>query len=331
MRAFVFRLILITFLLAAWLYADNKYLPDHLGKDAVITVETAANPRYGLKPAEAQAFRGNLTRFRDLLLAQPRFHPMPGVEVRGYLRSDDNAPVIKTAPVPAFGHIIYYPYILGSKTNRPFPIDASAWQIEVYINQAGRGLDNMGTGGPPNQLKILHEPKSAGQLHGFPVYRNLDNTEFIILSSTGKPSWIPVTREEYVRSLIRGIEKELAANGAFEITEKQLKGHQEALARMTPQERSAQARYQGTEDIFAPPLAPFGSNAGEAMVKANPEWFDPARPRSDFQLILLRFNACGDLDPDRPSLNEFGNAVGMRLWETLHTSDWKAISAALAN
>jgi hypothetical protein len=331
MRFFLIPSVLITLLLAAWLYADNKYLPDHPGKEAVVTVETAANPRYGLKPAEVQLFRTNLTKFRDLLLAQPRFHPMVGIEVRGYLRSDDNAPVVKTAPVPAFGHIIYYPYILGSKTNKPFPIDASAWQIEVFINQPGRGLDIMGTSGPAIQLKILHEPKPAGQLHGFPVYRNLNNTEFIILSSTGKPSWIPVTREEYVQSLIRSIEKDLAENGGFDLTARQLKGHQDALARMTLQERNAQARYEGSEDIFAPPLAPFGSNSGNPMVKVNPDWYDPARPRADFQLILVRFNACGDLDPDHPAISEYGNAVGLRLWETLHTSDWKAIGALLAH
>ena len=331
MRSFVFRLVPITFLLAVWLYADNKYLPDHQGKEAVVTVEAKANPRYGLKPAEEQALRANLTKFRDLLLAQPRFHPMLGMEIRGYLRSDDNAPAAKTEPVPAFGRIIYYPYLLSSKTKQPFPIDASNWLIQVYINQPGRGLDIMGTAGPPIPLKILHEPKPAGQLDGFPVYRGRNNTEFIVLSSTGKPSWIPISREEYLQALIRGTEKELAEYGGVGIMEKQLQGYKQALARMTPQERSAQARYEASEDIFAPPLAPLGRSTGEPMVKINPDWFDPARPRSDFQLILARFDAGGDLDPDNPSINEYGNGVGLRLWETLHTSDWKAISAVLAH
>jgi hypothetical protein len=187
----------------------------------------------------------------------------------------------------------------------------------------------MGTSGPPIQLKIFHEPKPAGELFGFPVYRNLDKTEFIVLSSAGKPSWIPVTREEYVQQLLRAIEKDKDSYAGTGFAEKQIKACQEALARMTPQERSAQARYEGSEDIFAPPLAPFGTNRGDPMVKINPDWFDPARPRSDFQLILTRFNACGDFDPDHPEINEYGNAVGLRLWETLHTSDWKAISAAL--
>jgi hypothetical protein len=64
-------------------------------------------------------------------------------------------------------------------------------------------------------------------------------------------------------------------------------------------------------------------------VKANPQWNDPALPRTAFQLITLRFQYAGDLDPDRPGLTEFGDASPLRVWETLHKTDWKAVSAAL--
>jgi hypothetical protein len=36
------------------------------------------------------------------------------------------------------------------------------------------------------------------------------------------------------------------------------------------------------------------------------------------------------MDPDRPEINEFGNAANLRLWETLHKSDWKTVSGALS-
>ncbi len=97
---------------------------------------------------------------------------------------------------------------------------------------------------------------------------------------------------------------------------------------MPADERNAQARHF-MYDPFAPPLAPHGSSQGDALVKANPDCLDPKRQRSELQLIVMRFNWRGDLNPDQPAISEYGNAVGLRLWETLHTSDWAAIAGAL--
>lgn len=333
MHSFAFGSTLALALGAVCLGVDSgatQYVVDHPGTASMI-VETSNTPRFGLKPAEASAFHGNLARLRDLLLAQPAFHPARGVEVKGYIRPDDGAPVVKTAPVPGYGYATYYPFVLISKTKQVVRMGASPWEIEIFFNAPGRGLSAPNLRDPAGQLKLLFEPKPAGQLHGFPVYRDGDNNEFIVLSSTGKPAWIPVTREEYVRLWIRIIEKDLAADGGAELTKQRLQHHQDALARMSPEERAAQAQSGGSEDYLGPSLAPFGSKGiGDAYVKANPDWFDPSRPRSDLQLIVMRFNWRGDLNPDRPAIEEYGNAVGLRLWETLHTSDWKAVSAALA-
>jgi hypothetical protein len=308
----------------------NQYVVDHPGTASMI-VENSNTPRFGLKPAEASAFHGNLARLRDLLLAQPAFHPPRGVEVKGYIRADHGAPVVGTAPVPGFGHVIYYPFVLSSKTRQPFRMIASPWQIEISFNAPGSGLSTSNLRDPAGQLKLLYAPEPAGQLHGFPVYRDGDNNEFVVLSSTGKPAWIPVTREEYVRLGIRIIEKDLAAGGGADLTKQRLEHHRNALARMSPEERAAQAQYGDSGDYLGPSLAPLGKKGiGRAYVKANPGWFDPSRPRSDLQLIVMRFNWRGDLNPDRPAIGEYGNAAPLRLWETLHTSDWKAVAAALA-
>ncbi len=323
---------LIAFFAAALVADDFHSFIDLPGK-AAIDAETGKSNTglFNLKPVEAAAFNGNLRRLSDLLLAQPAFNPIRGANVRGYIRADDQKPAIKTNPVSGFGHIIYYPFIKGSDS-KPYPVQASPWEIEIFLNAPGRGLSAMNLRDPAKQLKLLYEPAPAGQLHGFPVYRDGDNNEFIVLSSTGKPAWIPVTREEYIRLWIRVIEEDLASNGVQGITQQRLQHHQDALARMSPQERAAQAQYgdPGNEDLLGPMLAPVGkAGVGAAYVKANPDWFDTSRPRSDLQLIVLSFNWRGDLDPDHPKVQENSHAAPLRLWETLHTSDWKTISGVL--
>jgi len=208
---------------------------------------------------------------------------------------------------------------------------------------------------------FYYERKPAGQLHGVPVYRNkINSCEYIVLSSTGKIPWIPLTREEYMTHCIGEIEKivaeetkngpqidkdalallppedratleKLAAdNVALKLAKQRLKRHQEVLAQMSPQERAAQARYGhlGDEDLFGPELALVGQE-GDGYIKANPEWFDPSRPRSDLQLMIVKFDY-SSMDPDHPAINaRTGDACDLRLWETLHKLDWKAISQAL--
>lgn len=356
MRSPVFRSIFFFALTAFCLggSGSNQYVIDHPGKVSVI-VETSNTARFGLKPAEAAAFQANLRRLRDLLMAQPIFHPPIGFDADGYIRADHGGQVVKTAPVRGYGYVIYYPYLLSSKTKQPFRIDASSWQMVIHFNNPVGYLQRDG--------KLFHEPKQVGQLYGFPVYRGPDY-EFIVLSSSGKPLWIPLTREEYMQLSIREIEKELAEfkkeqsevdpealarlspqdratvekalgdNGGISIIKQRLKHHQEALARMSPQERAMQAQNgnPGEGDYLGPQLAPVGKEGiGRPYVKANPNWFDPSRPRSDLQLIIIGFDYYTALDPEHPEIpSEFGNAVGLRLWETLHKSDWKAISAVLA-
>lgn len=64
--------------------SEFKYLPDHPGK-AGATISLPLYTEYRLSPAERSAFVANLTRFRDLLLAQPSFHPPRGIDVTGHL------------------------------------------------------------------------------------------------------------------------------------------------------------------------------------------------------------------------------------------------------
>jgi hypothetical protein len=335
---------------------DNVYVNDFPGK-ANIIVETSNTPRFGLKPAEAVAFHASLRRLRDLLMAQPSISSPLGIEIRGWIRADGGGQVVKTAPVRGEGCCIYYPYVLDSKTKQPNRMIASDWTFNLYLNDPAGAFEMDG--------KLFYEPKPVGQLHGFPVYRTSQSREIIVLSSTGKPLWFPLTCEEYIQHCIQGIEKELADeetrnkrskpspaelailspkdraeiekvlndSRALDLIKQRLKRHQEVLARMSPQERAAQAQHgdPGNGDYLGPQLAPLGkAGIGPAYVKVNPDWLDSSHPRSDLQLIILGFSY-KNMDADHPKIGEDGCAASLRLWETLHKVDWKAISAALSH
>lgn len=329
-----------------------QYLIDHPGT-VTLAVEASGAPGSGLKASETAAFISNLRHFRDLLIAQPVFHPILGVEAKGSLMASSGGQVNKTEPIRGGGYVIYFPYFLAPKTQKPGLPDGSPWEFDIYFNNPLGGLRMNGG--------FYYEPKPAGQIQGFPVYRNnVNSCEYIVLSSTGKSPWVPLTREEYMKRCIGEIEKivaeetrngpqisknelallspedratieKLAAdNTALKLAQQRLKRHQEVLAQMSPLERAAQARYGhlGDEDFFGPELAPVGQE-GDAYVKANPGWFDPSRPRSDLQLVILNFSYLS-MDPDHPAIdNRDGNATSLRLWETLHKLDWKAISQVL--
>ena len=58
-------------------------------------------------------------------------------------------------------------------------------------------------------------------------------------------------------------QKELAKNPQVAMLKQMVKGHQAALAALSPEERKGQARSGVAKDLFAPRLAPVGVRVAE--------------------------------------------------------------------
>jgi hypothetical protein len=302
------------------------FLPEHPGHvSAPVTVANALPSR--LSRADAALFKRNLERLRDLLVSQPVFNPPRGVEVIGYLRPLDDLPKNTKVPVPGFGYLRFHFYHRSSKAGLPVRICCTTDEIYLTVNHPDAGLDVHGGSGFPS--KTFYEPRQVAELDGFPVYRTDNGNEVIVLSRSAEPPWIPVTREEYVKAGLRNWRK-LAAESPPQdtLTPEIVRRHEAALSEMTAEERRMQAR-EFAYDPFEPTLAPVGSDEGRPLVRTNPAWFDPSLPRGAFQLVILRF-ALGNLDHENPGPTEYGDISPFRVWEALHTSNWKEISGALA-
>jgi len=306
--------------------AEFDYLPDQPGA-VKVDVSRQNTSIYNLSAVDAAAFNANLERLRDLLIAQPEFNPPKGVAIDGYMRADDQVPKVKGVPVPAFGDLLSKPCFRAKKTGQPVWLQFTTDEIVVHVNNPKGGID--GFVRTDAGVDFLYEPKRTGEINGFPVFRADNGDEIIVLSSNGELPWVPVTREELTNYWINFWQKQADKTADDKLSPKIVKGHKDGLASMSPEERNLQARYYPAVPE-QPPLAPVGSDLGQPLVKINPQWFDPSLPRSAFQLIIVRFHYSSNLNPDKPAPDEYGLVSALRLWQYLHTADWKAISGALS-
>jgi hypothetical protein len=308
--------------------SEFEYLPDQPGKANVI-VARANTSMHNLPAVDAAAFNANLEHLRDLLIAQPEFNPPKGVAIDGYMRANDTAPKVKGIPVPAFGHLLSQPCFRDMKSGQPTWLKFTTDEIVVRVNYPQADLcDPLNEEG--SEARICYEPKRTGEINGFPVFQTKDGDELIVLSNSGKLLWVPYTREEFTNQFIRFWQEQTDKTSADTLSPAILKGHREFLARMSPEERKMPARALSSGNIYEPGLAPVGSDMGEPLVKINPQWFDPSMPRSAFQLIVVRFHYSGKLDSNKPAPDQYGLVSALRLWQYLHSADWKAIAAALS-
>lgn len=326
-NAACFILLLIGLSLPPRLAASGfDFVYDQPGKlTAPVTVSNI--PHKLLSKAETSAYQRNLERLRDLLAKQPVFNPARGVEVIGYFRPLDDLRAFKNKPFPGFGYLRFHFYHLQKKTGKPVRICCTTDEMHVSVNNPDTGLDVFGASEFPT--KAFYEPQRVGELAGFPVYRLSSGSDLIVLSRNRQKPWVPVTREEYVTAWLAYWEKMAAANAPYDpISPQIVSSHRAALAAMSPEERTMQARHYPA-DPLEPTLAPVGSREGQPLVRTNPAWFDPALPKTAFQLITIRFNYSGDLDHDNPGPTEHGDIAPYRVWQALQTSNWGEIGKAL--
>jgi len=305
--------------------SEFDYLHEHPGK----TSATVTGSHIKLSKAEAAAYKRNLERLLYLLAKQPTLASPQGVEIKGYFRPNDYQPKTNNVPIPGFGYLRFHSYFRDNKTGKPVPFGFPTDELSVSVNDPEKGLSACTVPGAPT--KVFYEPSQVGELAGFPHYRLEGGTDVIVMSRSKVPLWIPLTREEYVKGWLASWQKQAAEAPAIDtVTPQIVRSHQEALSVMTPLERTMQAR-ELAWDPFKPTLAPAGSDEGRPLVRVNPTWFDPKLPRSAFQLITIMFSYSGTLNQDAPGPTEFGDIAPFRVWQALHTSDWREISGALTD
>lgn len=302
--------------------AEFVFLPDHPGGFAA-TATVNNVPVSKLSKPDAAAFKQKLEQLRNLLAKQPVMQAPKGVEIIGYFRPLDEFPSAKNLPVPGFGYLRFHFYH-RAQNGKPVRICCTTDEIHVSINDPDQSFEVYGS--HDFSTKPFYEPNLVGQVDGFPLYQTAGGDELLVFSRGSAPIWLPITREEYVAAWLKFWQKQAQQTVPQDtITPEIVRRHQQALARMQPEERAMQARSL-TWDVYEPTLAPVGSTAGRPLVRVNPNWFDPDLPRSAVQLLILRFSTTGLMDQNHPGPSKTGNVSAYRVWQALHTSNWKEVS-----
>ncbi len=318
-------------LVSPWQAGAGKsvFMPDELGR-VDIDIEQTNRDVHGLTRADAAAVEENLRRLRDLLMNQRLFHPLRGVRVRGYARLENERAASRLAPIPAYVYMQFFPAFMDRQTGKLAWRSQTPYEITAYLNKPAGGLEPLDA--PGLETPLFFEPLRTTAISGFPVFSGRLGCEYIVLGrKTGLP-WMPVTREEFLRLWARIWEKKALMSPNDPALRSMAARPLEILDMMKDEDRKAQARYfpqARANDPAAPPLAPAGSIEGLPLVKENPAWYDPALPRTAVQLVSVRFWYAGDLSADRPGLTKEGNPAPLRVWETLHRSDWTRVSTIL--
>ena len=317
---------------------DTKYLVDYAG-EAKIDIGLSYDGIYKLGADEAGAYRQSRQHLVDLILAQPAAKPPRGVSLVGLARAYPPVAMGKPDhpgwPVPTLC-IVHFNDIFERNGKADWATDSPV-EMQVYMNEPERAGFETYSNGEMKDSKgrtIFYQANKIGEVQGFPVYRNKSNTEIMILSRNRRPIWLPLSQEEYLNLWIRTMEKELAEMGDYakdpsNLLRKRLERHRTILAGLSPAERQAQAMYLRSEDPFEPDLAFKASEWAWPLVIVNPEWFDPASPRTAVQFISVIFDYGSTFDPDDPKPGDDGTVAALRLLNMKSTSDWKTMSSSL--
>jgi hypothetical protein len=169
--------------------------------------------------AEDAAFNGNLKRILDVILEQPALKPPKGVELRGWLRNwhspfcPPNGPCLDV-PVNGQG-ILFFHFLFEGKDGKAVPIIVTDIELDFWINDIEQAIGYYASFGDVKDSrgrKLMALPPRLGKLNGA-HYFSYGRTGLIVVSQGEKPWWEPVSREEYLKAMIRDIEKETAKMG----------------------------------------------------------------------------------------------------------------------
>ena len=297
---------------------DTKYLVDSKG-EASIKVGVKSDAVYKLAPADLGAYRQIRQRLADLFLAQPAAKSPKGVSLWGEAKAGSTIslgePKHPNWPVPTYCYVHFNSII--ERNGKAVWASDSPVEMGVFVNDpeacgfAAFGMKNC------QGRRVLYEPNKVGEIQGFPLYRDEHGLETLILSRGHTPPLVPLTQEEFI------------GKDPSNQCRVRLEHHKAALAALSPAERRAPAMYLRNENPFDPDLASPGAAGSWPLVVVNPQWFDPALPRSAFQFIAVTFEYGAGFDPDNPKPDDVGSVESVRLSDMKRTTDWKAVAALL--
>jgi hypothetical protein len=285
--------------------------------------DDAARAAPRAQAAELQILKSKLVKIAEIARATPVMSALSGINARVWARTDlgcgFNSAMCRQKQLGAWEDIIVDMLMLNVKTGQREVMKIESPRVHISINDptelyafGGHDLGAVDVDG--NQILTFFS--MVGEVGGLPLYDN----QMIVVAAKGKPLFVGISREQFIRSMIKGFNDQSAKDpGNKPVNDMVIKELAAELAEMSPAERASRAMGGGGMSIPSSMMPP-GQPGGTPLVIFNPNYFDQTLPRTAVQLIVVRTNEStvdpGPLDPER-----FGTR-SLAVWALRNTIDY---------
>jgi hypothetical protein len=242
----------------------NVFDPDHVGAWTLTTEFSAAAQRdFGATPQQTSALSARLATLAEVIHGAPVFNPLRGFEARVLARfhpfdawwsasttcgpgdaSCQRVPLMAELVVTLFD-FFHLSNAVPPKIMTFVEINSDAlFHInvqELALPRAATIVDRL-----PDRRPVSLKPIEVGRVAGFPIYKSSpgDNEAHLIFTN-GRPVWVPVTREQFITTVIRAREQDVEKQRAE--VEKLKKAEKERIAGKEQRVRELEKTYEQIE------------------------------------------------------------------------------------
>lgn len=154
-----------------------------------------------LPAAELRRLKDKLNRIRDMVLATPALKDLRGHDWETYASITN--PLDPSRPVVARVGYIAFKYFKDPRTGKPVSSEEGP-PFSIHINDP-EAILGQGSYTVDREARFTAEPRSTGQLDGYPVFAG----QFVVMSKNNLPVFTPVSQERYLGRLIEQSRKRL--------------------------------------------------------------------------------------------------------------------------
>lgn len=299
---------------------DNSDLASYPGK-WIYTNENLSNEWFGerfykMNATELQKYHSTIEKMVNYLHQQPVAQKPLGVTLNAKSRADYNSydhelhPVLPTERVKAQ---VYIPFCSLFHNNGK--IDYSCMEASfIYMTTNNenlaferaynlRSMEGKEEGLPYGEIFFL--PRKLLDLGSGVYLYDWYYANKIVVARNDRPLWLPISNREYLKRLM-AYDKALAKEN--EMYQMVVEAVESEIATIPPEWMDLPAYVNGNNERPLTQICTMEEDSTWALYVFNPDYFDPALPRTHVQLITISIEGHAD-SPD------WGELDAHRVWE----------------
>lgn len=285
-----------------WIYTNNNLSGEWFGER-----------HYKMNATELEKYHATTEKLVNYLHQQPIAQNPLGVNLNAQARAFYNHYEHALAPVERVKAEIYIPFCNLIHNNGK--IDNACTEVsyiqmrtndESAVYETAMNFDKLDDKKALNQFKeIFFLPEELMDMGSGVFLYNWYYENRIVVARSDRPLWMPVTNKEYISRMMVYYNASLKEGLIPQMAMDALKSE---IAAIPPEMMMMPAYINGNTQRPLTGICTVKEDSTKALYKINPNYFDPALPRTSVQLITITMEGHAD-DP------EWGEISAHRVWE----------------